>query len=89
MLEDINYLQLVPSVELLFADPIEIVDRNLRSWTGAGDVECQDVFGQVASTLIQGRCGERADMPAKPGPAGPTVAMLEQEMPRTRRFGPS
>src|SRR6266516_4623957 len=64
MLEDVDYLQLVPSVELLFADPIEIVDRNLRSWASAGDVECQDVFGQGCLHLDPRALWRTAEIPA-------------------------
>jgi hypothetical protein len=46
MLEDIYDLQLISPVELLRADTIEIVDRDLGARAGAGDVKRQDVFRQ-------------------------------------------
>ena len=52
MLEDIHYFQLVSPVELLLADPVEIVDRNLRPRARAGDVESQQVLGQGRLRLV-------------------------------------
>src|SRR5207247_6737010 len=64
-------LQLVPSVELLFADPIQIVDRNLRPGTGAGDVECQDVFGQGCLHLDPRALWRTCRYASEAGPSGP------------------
>jgi hypothetical protein len=44
MLEHIHYFQLIPAVELLLADPIEIVDRDFRPGARAGDVQRQYVL---------------------------------------------
>jgi hypothetical protein len=38
MLENVDNLQLVSTVELLLADPIEVLDCDLRSRARAGDI---------------------------------------------------
>ncbi len=46
MLEDVDYLQLITSSQLLSANPVQIVDRDPGAGTRARDVECQNVFRQ-------------------------------------------
>jgi hypothetical protein len=50
MLQDVDDLQLVLPAELLSADTVEVLDRDLCARARTGDVERQDVFRQSPST---------------------------------------
>jgi hypothetical protein len=54
MLEHIHYLEVIAAVELLLANPVEIVDRDLRAGTGPGDVERKYVLGQDFLRFVEG-----------------------------------
>src|SRR5688572_33483604 len=82
VLEDVHDLQLVSSVELLLADPMEVVDRDLGAGTGAGDVKGQYVLGQASLHPRRGRVWRSVVATSKLCHTGPLVALSEQEVPR-------
>jgi hypothetical protein len=85
ILEDVHNFELVSPVELLLADPMEIVDCNLRSGARAGDVQRQYVLGQGFLRFVEVLTGVTRYEPASQ--MGPPVALVEQELPRRDFFG--
>jgi hypothetical protein len=79
MLEHVDYLEVVPAVELLLADPVEIVDRNLRSGTRAGYIEGQYVLGQDFLRFVEGLGANSANSASKLCHRGPPVAIMDHE----------
>jgi hypothetical protein len=79
MLQNVDDLQLVSPVELLSADTVEVVDRDLGAGTRASDVERQDVFRQSPST--SGKALRQWLLTiGKLCQSGPAVALVKQEL---------
>jgi hypothetical protein len=62
MLEDVDDLELIPTVQLLLADALQVRDRLLRAGAGSGDVELEDVRRTLPSERarnVSARCAAR------------------------------
>src|SRR5437868_5872400 len=93
MLEDVDYLQLITSSQLLSANPVQVVDRDPGAGTRAGDIERQNVVRQKylclegvseARPIVRTEChnGPTACISSKNHPTGASPQLFHNPAPK-------
>ena len=82
ILEDVDDLEFILALELIFAKPLQVRDRDFGTRAGAGDVKDQEVFSQTSSPawcFVNSALRQlRASSKPKLRLLGPLVALRER-----------